>query len=84
MNDIRGFLRWQFAGVIRNPSFWGMTITLLALLAAVTGCPAPIPAVMLITGSVILGVDCGRMIIGAQYRMYKLEQETLVNQLKRK
>ena len=84
MNDIRGFLRWQFSGTLRSPSFWGFAITILANIAMVGGCPAPIPLVLLITGLAIVFADATRWIIRLQYRLYQHERDNIMRELERK
>ena len=84
MKDMRGFLRWHFAGTLRNASFWGLIVIAVAVIAVVTGCPNPIPFYMAILGLVIMLVDAVRWYLRFSYRIYEMERNTIMRELERK
>lgn len=84
MKDMRGFLRWQFAGTLRNLSFWGFFVIIVAVIAAFAGCPRPIPFYTAIVGLAIMFVDMARWYFRFTYRLYEMERNSIVRELERK
>jgi hypothetical protein len=82
--NIQGYLRWQFQGSLSSPSFYGFALTLLALVAMTTGCPMPWPAVMSITGLVLVLGDAVRSWFRFSYSIYEMEQKQILRELERK
>jgi hypothetical protein len=84
VSNIKGFLSWQFRGNLKNPSFYGVVISVLGLVAAVAGCPAPWPMIMNIGGVVIVMIDLAYSWIKYSYQLYRMEQDRIVRELARK
>jgi hypothetical protein len=82
--QLLGFLRWQLSGFYKNAQFWSCAILLLALIAALGGCPGPIPLYILMAGIGISFVDIMVMVVSTQYKLYKLEQKNIVQALGQK
>jgi hypothetical protein len=84
VSKIKGFLSWQFRGVLKNPSFYGLVISVLGLMAAVAGCPAPWSMVMNIGGFAIIMIDLCYTWTRYSYRLYRMEQDRIMRELERK
>lgn len=84
VSKIKGFLNWQFQGTLKNPSFYGLTISVLGAVAAFTDCPAPWPTIMNIGGLAIVMADLIYTWIKSSYTIYRLEQDRIVRELERK
>jgi len=82
--DIRGFLRWQFEGTFRSLSFYGFFLAILSLLAAVSGCAKPWPAVIFLVGFGIIFIDAARSWFRFSYSIYQLERRQIERELQRK
>ena len=83
-SSIKGFLSWQLQGTLSNPSFYGMIISVLGLVAALAGCPAPWPMIMNIGGLAIVMVDLTYSWFKWSYRLYRMEQDRIMRELERK
>lgn len=81
---IQGYLRWQFAGSLSSPSFWGFVMLCLATVAVLGGCPAPWPAIMAAIGFLIIMADAARSWFRFSYSIYEMEQKSIERELKRK
>ena len=84
MQDVRGFLRWQFAGTFRNLTFWGFALSMVGLVAAVLGCPKPIPFWINVTGVIIILADAVRWYFRFTYRLYEMERNGIARALEKK
>jgi hypothetical protein len=82
MSKIISFLRWEFAGCTRSPSFWGAVIAITGLVMALAGCPKPWPFVAIVTGLVMNFVEMTYIWIRFRIAMYKMEQESVARKLK--
>lgn len=82
--QLLGFLRWQFGDCYKGAQFWAFVIAIVALIATLGGCPAPIPLYILITGLAISFVDSVVWVVRWQYRLYQLEQKNIVQTLGQK
>ena len=81
---MRGFLRWQFAGTFRNISFWGFSVVVVAAVAAIMGCPRPIPFWIGVSGLIIIFADAVRWYFRFTYRIYEMERKEIERALERK
>lgn len=84
VEKIKGFLTWQLQGTLKNPSFYGVVISVLGFVAGLAGCPAPWPMLMNISGLVVVMTDLLYSWIKWSYRLYQLEQERIIRELGRK
>lgn len=84
VSKIKGFLTWQFSGTLKNLSFYGVMISVLGLVAALAGCPAPWPMILNIGGLIVVMADLIYAWISTSYRLYQLEQDRIVRELERK
>jgi len=84
VSKIKGFLSWQFRGVLKNPSFYGVMISVLGAVAALTGCPAPWPMIMNIGGLFVVIADLMYAWVKWSYTLYRLEQDRIMQELERK
>lgn len=84
VSNIKGFLSWQFQGTLSNPSFYGVIISILGLVAGLVGCPAPWPMIMNIGGLLIVIADVAYSWIKWSYHLYRIEQDRIVRELERK
>lgn len=82
--NIKGFLRWQFSGSLKNPSFYGMLLGFLGLAMLIGGCPMPWPGVVSMLALVIIMIDVVSSWFRFSYRIYEMEQRQLVDKLKTK
>ena len=82
--NMRGYIRWQFEGTLTSPSFYGFSLTILALMALVAGCPAPWPQIMCITGFAVVMADVARCWFKFSYSIYENEQRQIMRELERK
>lgn len=80
--NIRGFLRWQFDGSLRNLSFYGFMLGFLAAVLASLG--IPYAGWIFISGAVLILVDAGCSWFRFSYRIYEMEQREIVESLGRK
>jgi hypothetical protein len=81
MSKIISFLRWEFAGCTRSPSFWGAVIAITGLVMALAGCPKPWPLAAVILGFGINFVEMTYIWIQFRVSMYKMEQESVARKL---
>lgn len=84
VSKIKAFISWQLQGTFKNPSFYGVVISILGAVAAFAGCPAPWPMIMNVGGLIIVMIDLLYSWIKWSYRLYQLEQERIVRELERK
>jgi hypothetical protein len=82
--NIRGYLRWQFEGSLSSPSFYGFVLNIIGLVALLTGCPMPWPAVISMTGLVLIIGDAVRSWFRFSYSIYEMQQKQLIRELERK
>ena len=82
--NIRGYLRWQFAGILTNVYFYGFVLMVMGMVATVMGCPAPWPQVLLVLGIVITIVTAARFWFRLSYEIYESEKRQIVCELERK
>lgn len=82
--NLRGFLRWQFAGTLSSPSFWGLATIVLGVIAAMAGCPKPWPLVIMVLGAATCLVDAVRWYLRFSYSIYEMEQNQIRRALERK
>ena len=82
--NIRGFLQWQFAGILTNVYFYGFMLMALGMVATVMGCPAPWPQVLLILGIVTTIGSAARFWSRLSYEIYESEQRQILRELERK
>ena len=83
MNDLRGFLRWQFAGATRSLSFWGLMVIVAGVIAALGGCPAPWPFYITVTGTTLIVIDAARSWYRFSMSIYRMEQDRIMRELKK-
>jgi hypothetical protein len=83
MKKIISFLRWEFAGCTRSPSFWGAVIVVIGAIMAFAGCPNPWPFALIITGFVMNFVEMTYIWIRFRVAMYKMEQESVARKLQK-
>jgi hypothetical protein len=79
-----GFLRWQFGDCYKGAQFWAFATILLALIARIGGCPGDIPFYILVAGLALSFVDTIVWVVRWQYRLYRLEQNRIEQELSRK
>lgn len=84
ISSIKGFLSWQLNGNLSNPSFYGVIISVLGLVAALVDCPAPWPMIMNIGGLLIVMVDLIYSWFKWSYHLYRMEQDRIMRELERK
>jgi hypothetical protein len=82
--NIRGFLRWQFAGILSNVYFYGFLLMVLGMVATVMDYPAPWPQILLVSGIVTTIGSAARFWFRLSYEIYESEQRQIVQELKRK
>jgi len=82
--NIRGFLKWQFAGTFSSPSFYGFCMIVLGFLALMLGLAMPWPVVLSVLGFVIVIVDAIRAWMRFSYAIYQSEQRLIVKELERR
>jgi hypothetical protein len=82
--NVRGYLRWQFAGSLSSPSFWGFSIIMLGILALFAGCPTPWPQIMVGAGFFAVIADAARSWFRFSYSLYELERRSIERELERK
>ena len=82
--NIRGYLRWQFEGSLSSPSFYGFVLNFVGLVALLTGCTMPWPAVICMTGLVLLLGDAVHSWFRFSYSIYEMQQKQLMRELERK
>jgi hypothetical protein len=82
--NIRGFLQWQFAGILSNVYFYGFMLMALGMIATVTGCPAPWPQILLVLGIVTTIGSAARSWFRLSYEIYESEKRQIVCELERK
>jgi hypothetical protein len=82
--NIRGFLKWQFAGILTNIYFHGFVLMVAGMVAMIMGCPAPWPQILLILGIVITIGSAMRSWFRLSYEIYESEQRQIVRELERK
>jgi hypothetical protein len=82
--SIKGFVSWQFRGILRNPSFYGLAISVLGLVAALAGCPAPWPTIMNVGGALVVLTDLIYTWVKCSYQLYRMEQDRIMRELERK
>ena len=82
--NIRGFLQWQFAGILSNIYFYGFVLMVLGMVATVMDYPAPWPQILLVLGIVITIGTAARFWFRLSYEIYESEQRQIVQELKRK
>lgn len=80
--DIRGFLRWQFAGTLSTPSFYGFVLGILGLILSASGVPHA--GWIFILGMVIVFVDAVRWYFRFSYSIYNMERRQIERELARK
>ncbi len=81
MKKIVSFLRWEFKGCTRSPSFWGAMIVIIGGIMALAGCPKPWPFAAIALG---LGMNLVDMIycwVRFRVAMYRLDQESVARKL---
>lgn len=84
VSKIKGFLSWQFSGTLKNPSFYGVVISVLGLVAGLAGCPAPWPMILNVGGLVIVVADLTYNWVKYSYQIYRMEQDRIMRELERK
>lgn len=82
--NIRGFLKWQFAGWYRDLTLWGAVIAVTGVLSAYLGCPTPVPWVITGIGWALILFDLARSWFRFSYAIYQLQQNELMRKLKEK
>ena len=83
MKKIISFLRWEFKGCTRSPSFWGAMIAIMGLVMALAGCPKPWALAAVILGFGINFVEMTYIWIRFRVSMYKMEQESVARKLQK-
>ena len=81
MSKIISFLRWEFAGCTRSPSFWGAIIVVIGAIMAFAGCPKPWPFAFIIAGFSINFAEMTYIWIRFRITMYRMEQESVARKL---
>ena len=76
-----GFLRWMFTDAHKNAQLWAVGISIVALVAQLSGCPAPYPWYTSLVAIAISLSDLFAGLISYQYDLYKLEQRSIVREL---
>ncbi len=84
VSNIKGFLSWQFQGTLKNPSFYGMVISISGFVAQLAGCPAPWPMILNVGGLIIVMADLIYSWIKWSHYLYRMEQDRIVRELARK
>ena len=82
--NVRGYLRWQFAGSLSSPSFWGFAMLGLATVAMIGGCPTLWPQIIAAVGFLTIMADAARSWFRFSYSIYEMEQKSIERELKRK
>jgi hypothetical protein len=82
--NIRGFLKWQFAGILSNVYFYGFILLVLGMAARIMNCPAPWPQILLIAGIITVLGTAARFWFRLSYEIYESEQRQIVRELERK
>jgi len=82
--NIRGYLRWQFEGTLTSPSFYGFSLTMLAVVALIAGCPSPWPQILTAVGLIVVLGDAARAWFRFSYSIYEMEKQNTERELKRK
>jgi hypothetical protein len=82
--NIRGFLQWQFAGILSNVYFYGFVLMVAGMAARIMGCPAPWPQILLIAGIITVLGTAARFWFRLSYEIYESEQRQIVRELERK
>lgn len=80
--NIRGFLRWQFEGTLRSPTFYGFVLGVLGLILGALA--VSYASWLLILGVVIVFVDTVRWYLRFSYSIYDMERRQVERELKRK
>jgi formate-dependent nitrite reductase membrane component NrfD len=83
MKKIISFLRWEFKGCTRSPSFWGAMIVILGLVMFLFDCPKPWPFAAIVVGFVMNFVDMIYCWIRFRVAMYKMDQESVARKLQK-
>jgi len=79
-----GFLRWTFKDCFKSAQFYAFGLVLVAVLAKLAGCPAPVPWYIMLIGGVISVADAVVWAVKFQYFLYKREQDRIARELSRK
>ncbi len=82
--NIRGYLRWQFAGSLSSPTFYAFMLIALGAVAALGGCPAPWPSILMVSGVALTIIDAGRAWFRFSYGIYEMERKQIIRDLERK
>ena len=82
--NIRGYLRWQFEGMLSSMTFWAVVLIVLGGVAALMGCPSPWPAGMIVLGFALGLIDGLRTWFRFSYSIYEMERQNIERELKRK
>lgn len=82
--EIYNFSKWVLGGMVKDPGFYGLLITVTGVIAAVFGCPMPIPKYIIATGVGIIVVDLVRTMIQVGYGFYCIDRDRPFNLIKKK
>lgn len=82
--NVRGYLRWKFAGSLTSPTFYGLILLVLGLAAYATGCPNPWPLVLIWSGAALNVIDAIWSWLRFSYSVYEMEQRQIVRNLEQK
>jgi len=82
--EIYNFSKWVAKGMIKDPGFYGFLITATGAIAAVFGCPMPIPKYIIATGAGIIVIDLVRTMIQVGYGFYCLDRDRVFDFAKKK
>jgi hypothetical protein len=82
--NIRGFLKWQFAGIFTSVYFYGFVLMVVGMLATISGLSAPWPQILLIGGILVTIGWSAHTWFRLSYDLYQSEQRQIVRELERK
>ena len=82
MKKIVSFLRWEFKGCTKSPTFWGGLINFLGLIMLLSKCPQPYPSAFIGLGVGLMLGDLVYTWIKFRIAMYNMEQERIATTLK--
>ena len=78
----KGFLRWMFKGAHKSYSTYGSLTSAVGVVAVFSGCPQPIPFLLIVGGAVVNLCDALYAYMKYQQFVYNMEQERIVRSLK--
>ena len=78
----KSFLRWMTKDAHKQVGIYGCLISFVGMIAMFSGCPQPIPFLLIVGGIVINMCDAIYAYIKYQKFVYDMEQERIVRGLK--